>query len=249
MSQKTLPGLKPKRPIRRSIRIQARNGDQIICKTKSQSIASGVEYHPSIDLKTFGSHCDCPASVYRPNLVCKHRVKAALNLIRRGELDPIWLERAGNVCCHKCGENDDRLYPMCASDGSHLDGVWICYPCIEGLRAEKKGLTRAPSAEETRANAEIQPFPDADELALSVCGCGHISFSDEMTCNCDERESDEIESRRVSNCPCGRRFPGRDFDHVCPTCNITLRAAWQRHRAVATRAPRSEADYARELAL
>lgn len=161
MSQKTLPGLpKPKGPIRRRVSIAARNGDQIICKTKSNTVREGVEYHPSIDVKDGTFHCDCKGACYRPGKPCSHVVKAALNLIRRGELDAIWLQRVGKNLCHKCGASE-QLFPMCHDDGTSIHDVWICFGCIKVAESER--MLKAPSAQEVAADAEIEPFLSPEE--------------------------------------------------------------------------------------
>lgn len=142
-----------KAPIRRAVRIEARNGDQVIGKTKSFTQTQGVEYHPSIDCQSFEFHCDCKDHECRKR-VCKHLKRLALSLVRRGELPAIFFERAGLTCCHHCG-GVEGLYPMCDERGARIFGVSICRECIANLNT--KGATPQEITADTEDEAWEMP--------------------------------------------------------------------------------------------
>ncbi|MBW3635017.1 MAG: hypothetical protein KY445_00955 [Armatimonadetes bacterium] len=268
-----------KNPLRRAVRIQARNGDQIIGKTKSFTQAQGVEYHPAIDCQSFEFHCDCKDFECRKR-ACKHVKRLALNLVRRGDLPAVFFERAGLACCHQCGEVKS-LYPMCAADGARLEGVFICAACVAATSG------KAPTPQEIWADTENEDWempeaplgyveetkPDearieieqlrrfADYLdsvgegasaAYSLRKADHFERSLQgreappiITAQNEETEGGEDEDSLAamkSNCPCGRSFRGADFDHVCPSCLVTLREAWRLHRSRQAESPVSELD-------
>lgn len=137
MPQKTLPGLpKPRPNIRRQVRKEHQEGDQILWSVKSFTKNDGTEYHGAFDVVTGEWSCDCPAAQFNPSKPCKHAQLAAERAVQSGDANDVLPKRLGRTTCFKCF-GIENLRPMCHDDGTPAHDVYICDSCI--ARAQRKG--------------------------------------------------------------------------------------------------------------
>ena len=122
----------PVKTIPRRVRPEWAEGDQRGFVTKSFTRDDGTQYHPVLDVETGEFFCDCMHHEIR-HAFCKHLRKAAVGLIRKGELPTNFLLRYAKACCMVCYGTHD-LFPICMEDGSPIHGVWLCRECAAQKR-------------------------------------------------------------------------------------------------------------------
>lgn len=179
----TTPTQQKKPPLRRRVRQEQRIGDQVLFKTKSFTKNDNTIWHPTIDVSNGHYHCDCPAYHFNTREPCKHCVRAALQLIAKGELDAAWLYRAGKTVCHKCGA-DSNLFEMCQDDGTPIPDVHICGSCAKPQNTTKPGC--CPHCSERLADSNITQH----------VGCWIICPSCKSDILIPQKWADDVFSRR-----------------------------------------------------
>lgn len=148
------------------------------------------------------------------------------------------------ICAHCIADRSGKAATPQEVSADAEDEAWEMAEEPLNYVEESRPDEARPSVEHRRAEIE-QMRRGAEHLDLHGGGVSAASLrraadhherllETEIASQSEATEGDEDDygfAAMVSNCPCGRSFRGVDFDHVCPSCRVTLREAWRRHRS------------------